>query len=104
MPCPPLDMFLCRLLGPSDVSLPAPPFQRRHSDVIATYLDDVVLGREVKPDPPKKEGDWGERWDFRTLDVVLRKKRNKSEMRDSFSAQFFSVTPQCSRVMSILGN
>lgn len=99
-------MFLCRLLGRSDVSLPAPPFQTHHSGVIVTaaYLDDVVLGGEIKPDPPKKEGDWGERWDFRALDVVLRKKRNKSEMRDSFSAQIFSVAPECSRVMSILGN
>ena len=43
----------------------------------ATYLDDVVLGREVKPDPAKEEGDWGERWDFRALDEVLRAKRSK---------------------------
>lgn len=51
----------------------------RHCDVfvMVTYLDDIVLGREVKPDPPKVEGDWGQRWDFRALDEVLREKVNK---------------------------
>lgn len=44
---------------------------------MATYLNDVILGREVKPDPPKKEGDCGELWDFRAQDDVLEEKRNQ---------------------------
>lgn len=55
-----------------------PHLPKAPPDVIATYLDDVVLGREVKPDPPRRKETGGKRWDFRTLDVVLRKKRNKS--------------------------
>lgn len=42
-----------------------------------TYLDDVVLGREVKPDSTKEEGDGGQRGDCLAVDEILREKRNK---------------------------
>lgn len=66
---------------------PEGPCRRRHveglearqaeAETTPNNLDDVVLSREVKPDPTKEEGDGGQRGDCLALDEVLRERRNK---------------------------
>lgn len=41
-----------------------------------SYLNNIVLACEVKPDSTKVEGDGGKLWDLGTLDEILQKKKN----------------------------
>lgn len=44
---------------------------------LSSYLNNIVLACEVKPDSTKVEGDRGKLWDPGTLDEVLQKKNGE---------------------------